>query len=168
MLTKKLKRLIYKMKLRKLIEEYSNTYKIRLGSGKVFNFELFKNPSEKELKKCFYLGYIRGIILKNGDWYVARKFLEDNENKVLFHTELLRVLDEADIIKYEPRYYDIFAVKKFLAIETKKENSITEWVVSESYPVGIFGKENVEKFKEYVKEYQKKFKYKIHGEFDDI
>ena len=80
------------IKIRKFKEEWVDGLKIKPDQWNDLSYyEIFKNPSKKELNDSD--GYdTRGVILKNGDFYIV------SPSEELIHVSLLKILSTIKII----------------------------------------------------------------------
>jgi hypothetical protein len=100
---------------------------IKTKFGKIYQFDVFVNPSKKELMEMN--GICRGIVVPSGDIYTV-------ENMV--HYDLLQYLIENKIINdddnhFDKQYYINTVYTNLLFLQNIARNNIYDFYLSESY-----------------------------------
>ena len=81
------------IKLKWFKEEWVNSLKYKPITGDDnFYFEVFKNPTKAELKLSSKYDLVRGIILKNGEFYIV------TPSNFIIHLDLVTILADLKII----------------------------------------------------------------------
>ena len=81
------------IKIRKFKEEWVDGLKYKTIYGEKTYYEIFKNPTIDELKKANPYNPVRGVILKNGEFYIIAPSSE------IVHSNIVEILINTDIIK---------------------------------------------------------------------
>ena len=141
------------IKIRKFKEEWVDGLEVKPNeyTGKSY-YEIFRNPSKSELNEACSTDFRRGIVLKNGDFYIV------SESCNIIHIDLVRILKKAGIIS--DRYVETWWSNKdkdslnefFGIVETMTKFSFAQ---SLSYVYKV-----IEEAPEILNEYRLSFKKK--------
>ena len=118
--------------------------------------EIFKNPTQKEMHKNI-VPYARGIILSNGDLYVAS--LSDWDWYDFTHVEFLNKLLDMDVLDIEqPRDLDeYYRMENYNYLFVQRYNDTNNFKLSESYPI-----DTINNSEEYIQTFFDEAKEKNH------
>jgi len=116
------------IKIKQFQEKWVNGVKYKSPWDTMEYYEIFQNPSLRELKDASN-SEVRGIVLKNGDFYIVKN------SQGLIHDNILEILFKAGNIitsKWvEDWYLKLDSLDEFLCI-TQIEKSL-EFAIAESY-----------------------------------
>jgi len=116
------------IKIRKFKEDWINSLKYKpVTSDDTSYFEVFKNPTKAELKLANKYGLIRGVILRNGDFYIVAP------SSLIIHMDIVTILSDLKIIteKYIWKWWTSFteSLEEFLCVAGRP----FEFTIAESY-----------------------------------
>jgi len=110
-------------------------------------FELFLNPTSKELKECG--AWTRGIITPAGDMYVAKDF-KQNSFWIMIHIRIIRELAKRGIIRHDQSQEKNWWLDPFIHdyLGVIQYNDMNEFFLSENYGEKIDEEYVVERYLE--------------------
>ena len=116
------------IKIKRFKEEWVDGLKYKpITNDDTLYFEVFKNPTKAELKLANEYGLIRGIVLKDGDFYIVAP------SSKIIHADLVMILSDLKIIteKYIWKWWTSFteSLEEFLCVAGRP----FEFTIAESY-----------------------------------
>lgn len=110
------------MKFKTFLEKFITGKNFKPAYDKEEYFELFVNPTPKELK-----GIERGILLYSGDFYTIAPF---EHYRDYIHLDIIRYLQSEKVLKnFKVKSHFDSHINEFLAVSKFND----EWYLSESY-----------------------------------